>query len=90
MVDLHRPTKVNRFGNLIDISWTYREGLDGAGNPLASYEVPIDEETASVRPAYPVYDLAINSRAKTSSVVPPVAIGRLHADLAFWWRNTTC
>lgn len=82
--DLTVRTKVNRFGNLIDISWTYREGLDGAGNPLASYEVkPIDEETASVRPAYPVYDLVINSSGQDVSVVPPVAIGRLYANLAF-------
>ena len=52
--DLLAVKVVSYWGDEITVDWTYREGNDGGGNPLATFEVnPFDEQRNVIRPAYP-------------------------------------
>lgn len=80
--DLTVRTKANRNGNLVTITWSYKEGLHG-GRPLAGFVFKdLDGETSNARPGYPEYELKIDAGGNDISVIPPAAVARLYADLA--------
>lgn len=80
--DLLAVKQVSYWGSEINVTWTYREGNDGGGNPLATFEVKsFDELRNQIRPGYPEYDLLIDGAGNDISVVPPIKSGQLRATL---------
>lgn len=81
--DLYVVTKAVRREQNVTITWSYKEGVDGSNNPLATFEFLDNDETTRVaRPEYPTYQLVLDGSGNDISVIPPTKVARLYANLA--------